>query len=121
MMQQKMNFSNSRGNYTQRMKDNGYQYCKVCGCWYLDECEWCKQVAEKKAILDSWIETALDALSLVAGPATPERRKELIQEYAVLYHKYLIAVEKNDNLENSEGMNLANEWNDAVQLQLKVV
>lgn len=105
-------FESKRANPNQNMINKGYKYCS-CGCWYLDVCEWCRNVAIGKERLNNWIEfEEYKYLRLIqeTKAADISERKKLITEFGELYSSYLSAIEKNENLENSKGMNLAVEW-----------
>lgn len=88
-----IDFNQTRANYARRLISKGYKYCDACGCWYLDKCEYCVEVAEGKDLLEKWHNAQFEkmALDIYNDPA---KAKPMLL----------------DLLRNSEGMELAKEW-----------
>ena len=104
-----LDFSQTRANYARKLIAKGYKYCNDCGCWYLDKCEYCVEVAEGKAILEQWHNAQFEkmALDIYNNPA---KARLMLLAAANIHIIYLDAIKQNDLLRNSEGMEMAKEW-----------
>ena len=98
-----------RSNYKQRMLSKGFRYCDPCGCWYLDKCGYCEEVATGKNRLERWYNAELESI-VSRIEKDPAQSKDLILEFAGIHALYVEGIRLNDLLRNSEAMNFAIEW-----------
>lgn len=99
----------TRSNYRQRMLSKGHRYCDSCGCWYLDKCGYCEEVAIGKNRLERWYNAELESI-VSRIEKDPVQSKDLILEFAGIHCLYVEGLRLNDLLRNSQAMDFAVEW-----------